>query len=292
MAGRDSSCNSEPKYFSGSLIIAEPPLQVLPSLAIRIGLEEAIFLQQLYFYLNNPHNGRLIKGKRWIYKTLNDWFKIFPFWSERTIRRLIGNLEGMHIIESCQPEGGLSRRKYYRINEGMLNRLITGRLEEPENHMAKLATSSGQVGHIMRPNWPLPHAEKTCREEEQRREQSETAPAAIGFEGDDFVGYPEQSEPQRQEYPAMCKPDRRTKEQKLAVIQPPKDYPSEWEFDAYLDGEELFHVVSSRPDLYMELCRNKWHTWNERLGKWVQIRYWKKFVAALHEKIAETCPPS
>jgi hypothetical protein len=31
------------------LLIDEPPLQVLPTLAVRLGLEEAIFLQQLHY---------------------------------------------------------------------------------------------------------------------------------------------------------------------------------------------------------------------------------------------------
>jgi hypothetical protein len=32
-----------------SLLIEEPPMQVLPSLAAAIGLEEALFLQQLHY---------------------------------------------------------------------------------------------------------------------------------------------------------------------------------------------------------------------------------------------------
>ena len=34
-----------------SLLISEPPLQVLPSLAVKIGLNEAIVLQQIHYWL-------------------------------------------------------------------------------------------------------------------------------------------------------------------------------------------------------------------------------------------------
>ena len=35
----------------GNLLINEPPLQVLPSLAAKIGLDNAIFIQQLHYWL-------------------------------------------------------------------------------------------------------------------------------------------------------------------------------------------------------------------------------------------------
>lgn len=41
-----------------SLLIEEPPLQILPSLAAAIGLNEAIVLQQLYWLLQQPNNGK------------------------------------------------------------------------------------------------------------------------------------------------------------------------------------------------------------------------------------------
>ncbi len=122
-----------PYPVNSSLLIEEPPLQVLPTLAVAVGLEEAIVVQQLHWYFRNPKNGREINGQRWIFNTYASWKKIFPWWSEITIKRIFIRLEGMHIVESCQPEGGISRRKYYRLNYGMINLMRKGKLSLPSS---------------------------------------------------------------------------------------------------------------------------------------------------------------
>lgn len=83
------------------------------------------------------------------------------------------------------------------------------------------------------------------------------------------------------------RPDQRSKEQKLAAIPVPQGYPSEQEFDTFLEAEDLFNVIGYRSDAYQTLCRNKWHKWNEKLGKWVKIRDWKAFTMALEDTILE-----
>lgn len=82
------------------------------------------------------------------------------------------------------------------------------------------------------------------------------------------------------------RPDQRSKEDKLATLIAPKNYPSELDFDTFLEAEDLTHVIEYRPDAYQDFCRNKWHQWNEKLRKWVSIRNWKAFTRALEEKIA------
>lgn len=108
------------------LLISEPPLQVLPSLARAIGLNEAIVLQQLHWLLKDERNGTLVNERRWIYNTIPEWReKFFPFWSEDTVMRIFQNLESMFLVDTCQPEGRESRRKYYRLNEGGISKLTT-----------------------------------------------------------------------------------------------------------------------------------------------------------------------
>lgn len=82
------------------------------------------------------------------------------------------------------------------------------------------------------------------------------------------------------------RPDPRSKEQKLAALPVQQGYPTELDFDAFLEAEDLLNVIEYRPDAYQTLCRNKWHKWNEKLGKWVKIRDWKAFMRALDETIA------
>jgi len=92
-------------------------------------------------------------------------------------------------------------------------------------------------------------------------------------------------------FSAIWKPDHRSKEQKLATIQPPEDYPSEAEFDALLENEELDEISTYRPGLYRELCRHKWHQWNAKLGKWIKIRDWRAYVSRLNALIARSKQP-
>lgn len=89
---------------------------------------------------------------------------------------------------------------------------------------------------------------------------------------------------------ATWKPDKRTKEEKLASLKPPAQYPSEREFDHYIESNELDGVITYRPDLYADLCIHKWHQWQENLGKWIKIRDWRKFTAKLNDRIMDTHP--
>lgn len=88
------------------LLIDEPPLQVLPSLAREIGLNEAIMLQQIHYWLLK--SGNEFEGAKWFYKTLEDWQTEFPFWSAMTIRRTLGSLEKQKIIKI----GNFNKKKF------------------------------------------------------------------------------------------------------------------------------------------------------------------------------------
>ena len=101
------------------LIEGDRPIVVSPNLAAEIGLENAIVLQQLHFLLRDERNGKVINGKRWIFNTYEGWQKDhFPWMSVRNLRRVLTYLEDEKALESCQPEGGISRRKYYRLLVG------------------------------------------------------------------------------------------------------------------------------------------------------------------------------
>ncbi len=99
-----------------NLLIDEYPLLVLPSLAKSIGLNEAIALQQLYYWLENPKGGVMMDGERWVYNTYEDWQKDnFPFWSVRTVVRVFANLERLGLVVSKQ-QASYDRKKYYRVH--------------------------------------------------------------------------------------------------------------------------------------------------------------------------------
>ena len=82
---------------SSYLLINESPIQILPSLAKLIGLNEAIIVQQIHSWSNNLDTFR---DKKWIYINYNEWQKQFPFWSVFKIGNTIKNLQEKNIIFS------------------------------------------------------------------------------------------------------------------------------------------------------------------------------------------------
>ncbi|ARA88425.1 TPA: hypothetical protein ACPDS2_002240 [Pasteurella multocida] len=99
----------------GKLLIDDQPLQVLPELAKAIGLNEAIFVQQLHYFLNiSKHK---YEDRIWIYNTIDEWCEIFPFWSKKTIQRTIKRLEEMGLILSTNKlnKMKMDKTKWYSI---------------------------------------------------------------------------------------------------------------------------------------------------------------------------------
>lgn len=104
------------------LLINEPALQVLPSLAEKIGLNEAIFLQQLHF-LTLPQ--RLIEGHRYFSTTVDGWLVTFKFWSKRTVERIITSLRNRELIFTTDRfnQDADDRTLWYAVNYVTLEEL-------------------------------------------------------------------------------------------------------------------------------------------------------------------------
>jgi len=75
------------------LLLDEKPLMILPQLAIKIGLNEAIILQQIHYWLLHYEKRQSQKhfrdGHWWVYNTYENWQENFPFWSVATIKRAL-----------------------------------------------------------------------------------------------------------------------------------------------------------------------------------------------------------
>lgn len=99
------------------LLINEQPLQVLPSLAQKIGLNEAIVLQQIHWLLNcSKHQ---INGRAWLYNTYEQWQENhFPFWSVETVKRTILSLEKQGLLLSTTSFNRMKvdKTKWYSID--------------------------------------------------------------------------------------------------------------------------------------------------------------------------------
>ncbi|NJN38723.1 MAG: hypothetical protein HC790_08370 [Acaryochloridaceae cyanobacterium CSU_3_4] len=106
------------------LIIDESPLIALPTLAELIGLEEALVLQQIHYFLQRTTN--IIDGFRWVYNTYEQWKEVLPFLSLRSLRRIMTKLEDMKLIRSERLEAhNWYQRKWYTICYETLETLIS-----------------------------------------------------------------------------------------------------------------------------------------------------------------------
>lgn len=104
------------------LLIDEYPLLILPSLAKRIGLNEAIILQQVHFWISKRKH--YIDEKYWVYNTYDGWAEQFPFWSRSTIIRLFKRLEDEGIILSANYNRmKIDQTKWYTINYDKISEL-------------------------------------------------------------------------------------------------------------------------------------------------------------------------
>ncbi|PHA10396.1 replication protein [Bacillus sp. AFS051223] len=137
------------------LLLDDEPLVILPKLAAAIGLNEAIILQQLHYWLEKSKNVR--DGFRWVYNTYEEWQKQFPFWSESTIKRTIKKLEGQHlIIVGKYNKLKIDNTKWYRIDYEVLQNIennTTGQNDQTtgQNDQTNRAKWSGGRGNMDRP---------------------------------------------------------------------------------------------------------------------------------------------
>lgn len=122
-----------------NLLISEPPLLFLPSLATRIGLNKAIVIQQMHYWLIRSEH--VHDEKRWIYNSVTDWLEQFPFWSRSTLTRIIDDLEadGLLFVGNFNKKA-MDRTKWYSINyeDG---RLFSAFSQNEQMHLSKMSKS-------------------------------------------------------------------------------------------------------------------------------------------------------
>lgn len=102
-------------------LMKEEPLIIDKTLGSLIGLNEAIILQQIEYWLTNfkkTENKRHYRDCRWwVYNSYEKWKANFPFWSKSTIRRTIKRLEEKDILITANYNRiKMDRTKWYSID--------------------------------------------------------------------------------------------------------------------------------------------------------------------------------
>lgn len=117
------------------LLIAEPPLQVLRSLAVKVGLNEAIVLQQVH-YLS-------LRNAGWVEKSIREWHEDdFPFWGEATVKRAFTNLRQGGLIIDEKAAKGMDQTRRYRVDYDALEQLLPSDQSDPM-HRINVSRSTG-----------------------------------------------------------------------------------------------------------------------------------------------------
>jgi hypothetical protein len=100
-----------------NLLHKKHPIVINPTLAVRVGLNEAIALQQLAYWIEETKSGVDHQGMRWVYNTHSEWKEQFPFWSVDTIKRTFLSLhkQGVIFIEQLN-KSKHDRTNFYTVN--------------------------------------------------------------------------------------------------------------------------------------------------------------------------------
>lgn len=172
------------------LLVEDRPILILPSLAKEVGLNEAIFLQQLHYWLQE--SGHEYFGHKWVYNTYEQWQVQFPFWSVSTIRRIIAKLEkDGYLISSRFNQMKSDQTKWYRIHYPKLESFS----ERPVQH--EQGNRSDRADDLFNLDKPIP---KTTTENTNiQKDDDESARLSTVEQADASKEIQTKTEPEQQE---------------------------------------------------------------------------------------------
>lgn len=107
---------------NGNLILNDRPLIIIPTLAMAIGKNESVILQQLHYWMKRSKNIR--EDRKWVYFTYDQLREQIPYISKSTIRRAVLKLEKNNLITSDNfNKMKMDHTKWYTINYEKLSEL-------------------------------------------------------------------------------------------------------------------------------------------------------------------------
>lgn len=163
-----------------SLLFKRQPLVISPQLACRIGLNEAIVLQQICYWIEETPAGVEHAGRKWVYNTIEQWNEQFPFWSPDTVKRSLTSLKKRGLVDVKQlNKSKHDRTNFYAINydspllveEGNLP--STTRARKHSSNSGEMPSSSGAKSAFL-------HTENTTETTSETLTGGEKSPPAAG----------------------------------------------------------------------------------------------------------------
>jgi hypothetical protein len=160
-------------------------LRTPPELAAKIGVSEAIVLQQIHYWMSIG-SGRIIDGVRWIYNSLDQWLAQFPWLSKWQLRKVFNRLRNeLQLVQFAKHEKSeCKHRGWYTIDYQKLGELRTSMCEQythtdvcnghtsnnketEEQTITTTATLAAVSEKIMEPDWEKVEQQTLIWEQEQ-----------------------------------------------------------------------------------------------------------------------------
>ncbi len=171
------------------LLINEPPLQALPSLAVALGnVNLAIIVQQIHYWIADERAPEL-NGRCWHYGTYAKWRKQFPWLAEVTIKGLMLKLEKAGLVISCQPnEHKGDSTKWYSLDYERLEELNlplnTPGIKNIPPPYKKYTTLGSKVSHPYKEEETTKETiKKDLKENTKRKSEAKEEPLPLVAEG-------------------------------------------------------------------------------------------------------------
>ena len=176
---------------ASKLLINEHPLQALPTLAKLVGLEKAVILQQIQYWISTSSHD--IEGHKWIYNSYTEWSKQFPWLTAEGVRYHIRQLEKSGLIVAQEfNKDNRDKTKWYRVDYIELERVLNttdGALDTTDASGKKLRMQA------VKSYAPLPETNTTntteTTSEKEEEKVSSPSPVTIIFDAiHTYYGYP------------------------------------------------------------------------------------------------------
>lgn len=93
-------------------------------LAVKYGLQEAVFLENLRFWIlkNKANKRHFYEGRYWTYNSAQAYADLFPYWSRQQVERIIAKLKEQGVIQTGHFSANTyDRTNWYSINDELLS---------------------------------------------------------------------------------------------------------------------------------------------------------------------------
>ena len=106
-----------------NLLLDDRPLVIQPKLAELLGdLDEAVILQQIHYWLGKRLN--IKDGHSWVYNSMVEWNKQFPWLAIATLKRKFKSLEDKGLLITANyNKAKFDKTKWYRIDYDALDEM-------------------------------------------------------------------------------------------------------------------------------------------------------------------------